>query len=174
MPEELAPALPPHIDTLVRKVLESACEQGLRLATAESCTGGLLASLLTDVSGSSHAFERGFVVYTDEAKTEMLSVSKQLIERETAVSEQVARAMAEGGLRYSRADLCVSITGYAGAAGEDDPAGLVHFALAERRQPTRHVVRQFADTSRAGVRLGSIGVALELLEAALADTQPAF
>src|SRR3954468_23950709 len=119
MAEALEPALPPDIDRLAQDVLSEACERELMLATAESCTGGLLASLLTDIPGKSHAFERGFVTYTNEAKHEMLGVPSQVLEIDGPVSEICARAMAEGALAHSRAQLAVSITGYAeGAPGQ--------------------------------------------------------
>lgn len=169
MPEELAAVLPPELNQKVLHVLELACERHMRLATAESCTGGLLASLLTDVPGYSHAFERGFVVYTDDAKYEMLGVRRHLLEEAGAVSEEVARVMADGGLRFSHADLCVSITGFAGGGGPDSTPGLVHFGLARRRHPTRHHVEQFKDVSRSGVRLGCIARALSMLQEAIED-----
>src|SRR4051812_11735806 len=98
MAEALDPAVPPVVDDLTKLVLADACDRGLTLATAESCTGGLLASLLTDIPGQSHAFERGFVVYTKDAKHEMLGVSREILEKDGAVSEACARAMAEGAL----------------------------------------------------------------------------
>src|SRR3954468_1509860 len=107
MAEALEPALPPDIDRLAQDVLDAACERELMLATAESCTGGLLASLLTDIPGKSHAFERGFVTYTDEARHEMLGVPTEVLQGEGAVSEPAARAMAEGALAHGRAHLAV-------------------------------------------------------------------
>ncbi|HHN67343.1 MAG TPA: CinA family protein, partial [Thermopetrobacter sp.] len=98
----------------VKETLDMAREAGLMIATAESCTGGLLAAALTAVAGSSTVFERGFVTYSNEAKTDLLDVPAKLIEEHGAVSEQVARDMAEGALRHSKADLTVSITGIAG------------------------------------------------------------
>src|SRR5512135_741068 len=118
MAEALDPAIPGSVDELAKLVLREASERGLRLATAESCTGGLLASLLTDIPGRSHAFERGFVTYTDEAKHEMLGVPRQVLEADGAVSEACARAMAEGVLACSKAQVAVSITGFAEGAGQ--------------------------------------------------------
>lgn len=172
MPEELSPVLSPHVDRLVQTVLQRACDRNLRLATAESCTGGLLASLLTDVEGCSHAFERGFVVYTDDAKHEMLGVRRHLLEEAGAVSEEVARAMAEGGLRFSHADICLSVTGFAGPGGPESTPGLVYFGIARRRRPTRVVEERFTDGSRSGVRLASIERGLELIDEALDDDEP--
>src|SRR5690606_29585853 len=130
MTETLSPALPDDLEALIDRVLQQACDRGLTLATAESCTGGLIASVLTDVEGRSHAFERGYVVSTTEAKAQELSVPLRLIEQNGAVSEPVARAMAEGALRCSGASAAVAVTGFAGKAGPDDEPGLVHFALA--------------------------------------------
>jgi nicotinamide-nucleotide amidase len=162
MAEALEPALPPAVDELAQFVLREACDRGLMLATAESCTGGLLASLLTDIPGMSHAFERGFVTYTDEAKHELLGVPKAVLETDGAVSERSARAMAEGAIAHSRADLACSITGYAeGAPGQ--PAGLVHFACARKDQPTTHREMRFGDIGRAQVRLRALDTALAMI-----------
>lgn len=172
MAEALAPPLPDDIDRLADAVLTLACDRGLRLATAESCTGGLLASLLTDIPGKSHAFERGFVTYTDEAKHEMLGVSLALIRECGAVSEPCAIAMARGALGHASADVAVSITGFTeGAPGQ--PAGLVHFACACREGPTRHRVEVFGEVGRAEVRLSALRVALALLHESLATVAPA-
>lgn len=164
MAEALDPALPPHIDKLAHRVLQEACDRGLSLAAAESCTGGLLASLLTDLPGLSHVFERGFVTYSNEAKTELLGVPEAMIARFTPVSEPVARAMAEGALARSRADLAMSITGYAeSGASADEVGGLVHFACARRGRPTQHQVARFGEIGRAKVRLKCLETALEMM-----------
>src|SRR3954465_1326541 len=107
MAEALDPAMPPEVDALAQRVLREACARDLLLATAESCTGGLLASLLTDIPGKSHAFERGFVTYSNAAKTELLGVGETLLADHGAVSEAAARAMAEGAIAHSQADLAV-------------------------------------------------------------------
>lgn len=166
MPETLAPVLPPHVDALVERVLQRACERDLRLVTAESCTGGLVASLLTDVTGASHAFERGFVTYTNEAKHEQLGVPQALLDDPGPVSEAVARAMAEGALKNSRGDLAVAITGFAGP-GHGATPGLVHFAVASRGGETLHLRRHFIESDKAGVRLRAVEAALELLREGL-------
>jgi nicotinamide-nucleotide amidase len=163
LPETLAEAITEVDGRLVERVLRAACDRALRLAAAESCTGGFLASLLTDVEGCSHAFERGFVTYTNESKHELLGVPLGMLDSPGPVSEPVARAMAEGALARSHADIAVSITGYAGAGGPESIPGLVHFATARRGQPVHHRRRQFAETDRAGVRLRSIEVALDML-----------
>jgi nicotinamide-nucleotide amidase len=167
MAEALDPAIPDDIERLAQEVLQAACDRELMLATAESCTGGLLASLLTDIPGKSHAFERGFVTYSDDAKHEVLSVSRAILDADGAVSEASARAMAEGAIAVSRADLAVSITGFTEAA-PDGPAGLVHFACARRGGPTRHRMEQFGDLGRAEVRLRALRVALALFRDGLA------
>jgi nicotinamide-nucleotide amidase len=168
MTETLSPALPDNIERQVERVLDAACDRELSLATAESCTGGLLASLLTDVEGAAHAFERGFVTYSNEAKAELLGVDPALLEDPGPVSEPVARAMAEGALARSRADLAVSVTGFAGPGGPGDTPGLVHFGLAVRGGPTRCLKKQFRETDRAGVRLAALKTALDLFEEGLA------
>lgn len=162
MAEALAPPLPDDIDQMAEAVLALACERKLMLAVAESCTGGLLASLLTDIPGKSHCFERGFVTYTDEAKLELLGVEAEILQTAGAVSEPAARAMAEGALSHSHADVSVAITGFA-EGGPDQPAGLVHFGCARRGGPTRHRVECFGPVGRAEVRLSALRVALAML-----------
>lgn len=169
MTEELSPALPNDVEARIDRVLQGAGDRGLTLATAESCTGGLIASVLTDVEGRSHAFERGYVVYTDDAKAEELAVPTRLIDQNGAVSEPVARAMAEGALRRSGAGLAVAVTGFAGSAGPDDEPGLVHFALAAAGAPTVHEEHHFGDLGRGPVRLECLRVALRMLEQAVTN-----
>jgi nicotinamide-nucleotide amidase len=146
-------------------LLADARAKGLKIATAESCTGGLIAGLLTEIAGSSDVFERGFVTYSNDAKHEMLGVRQSLLERHGAVSEEVARAMAEGALKKSHADLAVAVTGIAGPGGGTDtkPVGLVHIALARKDGAVRHRVCEFGDIGRTEVRLATIDAALELL-----------
>jgi nicotinamide-nucleotide amidase len=169
MAEALDPILPPDIDELTQAVLEAACARGLTLATAESCTGGLLASLLTDVPGCSHAFDRGFVVYTDEAKIELLDVSPSFLPDGGAVSQPTAIAMAEGAIRRSNADVAVSITGWAEEVGDPKrPGGLVHFACARRGGYTHHRQAQFGDIGRGPLRIECLRVALRMLQQAVA------
>jgi len=142
--------------------------EGLRIVTAESCTGGLLAALLTEVPGSSTVVERGFVTYSNEAKTDMLGIAADLIAQHGAVSEPVARAMAEGALGRSHADVAVSITGIAGPGGATatKPVGLVHFAVA-RGAHTGALERRYGDLGRGIVREKAVEDALGLLAAAL-------
>jgi nicotinamide-nucleotide amidase len=169
MTETLDPVLPPEVEDRAHRVLDLACERELYLATAESCTGGLLAALLTDVPGCSHVFERGFVVYSKQAKCDLLGIERQRVESCGAVSEEIAVAMAHGALRRSKADIALSITGYAGPPGKDDDGeeGLVHFACARRDGETLHRKEQFGEIGRQGVRLAALGVALEMIEEAL-------
>jgi nicotinamide-nucleotide amidase len=162
MAEALDPALPPELDRLAQAVLRRACDLDLKLAAAESCTGGLLASLLTDVPGMSHAFERGFVTYTNEAKHELLGVPFAILDGPGAVSKACAIAMAEGALANSRGDLAASITGYTEGAS-DQPAGLVHFACAAKGKATTHRVMLFGDVGRAAVRLRALETSLGML-----------
>jgi nicotinamide-nucleotide amidase len=142
---------------------------GLMAATAESCTGGLIAALLTEIPGSSAVLERGFVVYSNAAKQDLLGVSAETLARYGAVSAETARAMAEGALGASRAEVAVSVTGVAGPDGgsAEKPVGLVHFACARRGKPTVAREEQFGDIGRGAVRLASVRVGVDLLEAAL-------
>lgn len=151
------------------EVLELAKARHVMLATAESCTGGLVAAHLTEIAGSSAVVDRSFVTYSNEAKAEMLGVPMAQIETQGAVSEPVARAMAEGALTHSRAALAVSITGVAGPGGgsEAKPVGLVWFAIAGRTRPTQALVRRFGDVGRSKVRELSVETALALFKRAL-------
>jgi nicotinamide-nucleotide amidase len=149
---------------LANTLFVAARAKGIRIATAESCTGGLVAAALTEIAGSSDVFERGFVTYSNEAKTDLLGVPQHLIATEGAVSEAVARAMAERCLIYSRASLAVSITGIAGPGGgsAEKPVGLVHFAVAQHGQATSHLRMTFGDLGRSGIRQAAVETALQL------------
>src|SRR3984957_12776632 len=142
---------------------------GLMAVTAESCTGGLIAGLLTEIPGSSNVVERGFVVYSNAAKQELLGVPAETLATYGAVSSEAAVAMAEGALRASRAEVAVSVTGIAGPDGGTaaKPVGLVHFACARRGRPTVAREERFGDIGRGAVRLASVAVGLDLLEAAI-------
>ena len=150
---------------LAARVLDACRTAGLMVATAESCTGGMVAAALTDIPGSSDVVERGFVTYSNEAKSELLGVPAAMIEAHGAVSEPVARAMAEGALTQSRADLAVAITGVAGPGGgtATKPEGLVHFACARTGRATRHERIEFGALGRDEVRRRSVVQALEML-----------
>lgn len=155
---------PDDIDALARQILEAAAARGLMIATAESCTGGLVAGALTAVAGSSAVVERGFVTYSNAAKSELLGIPADLIDGHGAVSETVARAMAQGTLARSAAAVSVAVTGIAGPGGgsADKPVGLVHFAAAGPGGLI-HLEQRFGDIGREAVRLESVRAALRLL-----------
>jgi len=163
----LQPAIPDQLDEQAERLMRRLCDKDLTIATAESCTGGMLAALLTDIEGAGHGFERGFVTYTKQSKTELLGIDPDLLDQNDAVSEPVARAMAEGALDGSKADLALGVTGFAGPAGDGCEEGLVHFALAQRDQPTQHRVEHFGAAGRGPVRVQSLKAMLEMLEEAL-------
>lgn len=169
MTETLSATLPNDVEAHVEAVLTAADRRGVSLATAESCTGGLVASVLTDVEGRSHVFERGYVVYTDDAKADELAVPPRLLEEHGAVSEPVARAMAEGALRTSGAGVALAVTGFAGPAGPDDEPGRVHFALAAAGAPTVHEEHHFGDIGRGPCRIECLRVALRMLHSAVTN-----
>jgi len=154
----------PPILRLAEAVLAACRSRGLRIATAESCTGGLIAGTLTAVSGSSDVVERGFVTYTNESKCAMLDVAEPLIATHGAVSEPVARAMAQGALAHSPADIVVAVTGIAGPAGgtPEKPVGLVHLAAARRGSGVVHERHVFAG-DRAAVRERTVETALRMI-----------
>lgn len=147
--------------------MNALCDRGLKVATAESCTGGMLAALLTDIDGCSHGFDRGFVTYAKDAKTDLLGIEPAVLDCNEAVSEAVARAMAEGALKRSRADIALGVTGFAGPAEQGCEEGLVHFAVAVRGEATRHRVEHFGTEGRGPVRIKSLRVMLDMLEEAL-------
>jgi nicotinamide-nucleotide amidase len=151
------------------RVLEACRKQRLLLATAESCTGGLIAALLTEIPGSSDVLDCGFVTYSNAAKIESLGVPAALISGHGAVSEEVARVMAEGALNYSHTGIAISVTGFAGPKGGSatKPVGLVHLACARKGRSTLHQECRFGDIGRSQVRLKSVEVALALLCKAL-------
>jgi nicotinamide-nucleotide amidase len=150
-------------------LLEACRTECLRIATAESCTGGLIAALLTEIPGSSDVLERGFVTYSNGSKIECLGVPADLIAAQGAISEAVARAMAEGTLAHSRADIAISTTGVAGPGGGSatKPVGLVHLAVAGKERATLHQECRFGDVGRDAVRLKSIEAALALTRQAV-------
>jgi nicotinamide-nucleotide amidase len=137
----------------------------LKIAAAESCTGGLLAATLTEIAGSSDVFERGFVTYSNEAKQDMLAVPPMVLDNHGAVSRETAQAMAEGALAHAPADLTMSITGIAGPGGAvpGKPVGLVHFAGASRRGLLLHRERKYGDIGRTQVRRACVIEALAML-----------
>lgn len=158
--ETLSPVLPNEVEETTRRLLAKACERDISFATAESCTGGMLASLLTDVQGVAHAFDRGFVTYSSEAKTEMLGVPAELIVEKGAVSSEVAIAMAEGALKRSRANVTLAITGF---ADKGEEPGLVHFACARAGRKTAHREEHFGPVGRGATRIQCMRVAVEMM-----------
>ena len=159
---------PADILIMAEAVVTQSRRSGLLVATAESCTGGLVAGAITAVPGSSSALDRGFVTYSNEAKTQMLGVPADLIANHGAVSEPVARAMAGGVLAKASAQVSVAVTGIAGPGGgsSDKPVGLVHFAAAGPLALV-HIEHRFGDIGRDAIRLESVRVALSLLLAQL-------
>lgn len=167
MSETLEPSLPKALDERAERLMRRLCDKGWTVATAESCTGGMMAALLTDVEGAGHGFDRGFVTYAKEAKTDLLGIECGLLDHNDAVSEAVARAMAEGALSRSSADIAIGVTGFAGPAGDGCEEGLVHFALASRTGQPQHRVEHFGAIGRGPVRVRALEVMLDMLEQAL-------
>lgn len=160
-------------EAIVRRaadVVAAAKRHGRCIVTAESCTGGILASVLSDAPGAADQLAGGFVTYTKQQKTVALGVPAELLARESAVSVPVARAMAEGALTQSHADIALAITGVAGPDRDEDgnPVGLVYFAIAERDRDTVHHRHDFGDLGRGKVRYAAAMTALELLRRAIA------
>jgi nicotinamide-nucleotide amidase len=154
-----------EIIAAAQSLIEFCRRRSQMIATAESCTGGLVAGALTAIAGSSHVVDRGFVTYSNAAKQTMLDVPAETIAQFGAVSRQTAEAMARGALAHSQADVVVAITGIAGPGGgsPDKPVGLVHFAAAARAGSTNHEERRFGDIGRAEVRRQSVLIALGML-----------
>ena len=155
----------PALLSLAKTVLDEARAKNLRIACAESCTGGLVAGLLSEIPGASDVLERGFVTYSNEAKEEMLGVPHALIAEHGAVSAQVARAMAEGAVAHSHAQLALAVTGIAGPGGGTKlkPVGLVYIAAHRDGRTTQYEEHRFGDIGRTNVRLKSVEAALLLL-----------
>ena len=152
----------PELLQQAEAILAAARARGLKIATAESCTGGLIAGLLTEIAGSSDVFERGFVTYSNQAKMDLLGVPEELLRAHGAVSAEVAQAMADGAVRNARADIAVAVTGIAGPGGgsAEKPVGLVFIAVPGTVQEHR-----FGDIGRHDVRLATVKAALALLAA---------
>ncbi|MEM7546644.1 MAG: CinA family protein [Pseudomonadota bacterium] len=159
-----------NITTKARTVLGELSARSLMLATVESCTGGMIAAALTDIAGSSTVVERGFVTYSNAAKSEMVGVDPTLIETHGAVSAEVAEAMARGGIARSKADIAIAVTGIAGPGGSDfKPEGLVCFHVAARTGAGFGVTREFGPQGRATVRELSVLEALDMVRAIAGD-----
>jgi nicotinamide-nucleotide amidase len=159
---------PPDLIAQAEAILDCLRKRSLRLAAAESCTGGLVTALLTEIAGSSDVVESGFVTYSNAAKHEVLGVPDEMLAEHGAVSEPVARAMAQGALTHSAADIAVSVTGIVGPGGGSaaKPVGLVHFAAARHGGKVLHRECRFGDIGRGAVRLKSVEVALALVRQA--------
>lgn len=159
------------LQSLAREVIEGCRRRGWMVATAESCTGGLIAACLTEIAGSSVAVDRGFVTYHNDAKRDVLGVAQSLLDRVGAVSEEVARAMAEGALNASQATVAVSCTGVAGPGGgsPDKPVGLVHMAVARRGGATRHQRMTYGEIGRDAVREKTVRDALGMVMDAIRE-----
>ena len=155
------------------KLLAELQARSMMLATAESCTGGLISALLTEIPGSSAVVERAYVTYSNEAKMQCIGVPEALLTTHGAVSEEVARAMAEGALKNSNAHITVSVTGIAGPGGEtpNKPVGLVHIAAVLKGQPTIHQECRYGDIGRSEVRLATVRSAIDLLTVQLAASE---
>jgi nicotinamide-nucleotide amidase len=160
---------PLEVETLARLLIDEVRERHLRVVTAESCTGGLVAAAICSIPGASDVFERGFVTYTNRAKEEMLGVPGDLIADFGAVSEPVARMMAEGALNHSRAHIAVAITGVAGPGGGSPmkPVGTVHIATARSTAGIRHRHEVFDGETRLDVQMAAVAVALQMMRDAI-------
>jgi len=152
------------LDVFAQKTLEACRTHGLTVATAESCTGGMIGAALTAIAGSSDVVDRGFITYSNQAKMDMLGVTPEALDKYGAVSELVAEQMAQGGLRAAQTDLCVAVTGIAGPDGgsADKPVGLVYLACAKKNSAPI-VERHVFEGDRADVRFQTAKRALELL-----------
>lgn len=139
------------------------CDKDLSVATAESCTGGMLASLLTDIEGCGHGFDRGLVTYSGDAKQELLGLPAELVDCNDAVNADVARAMAEGALARCKADIALSVTGFAGPSEQQHEEGLVFMACARRGAETKLVERHFGAIGRGPVRIEALKVLVAML-----------
>ncbi|MCC3306071.1 CinA family protein [Sneathiella sp. HT1-7] len=158
-----------EIEKLATEVLEKCRGKKWQLATAESCTGGLIGGALTDIAGSSDVFDRGFITYSNKAKARVIGVSTEILRSHGAVSEETARAMALGALKTAGANLTVAVTGIAGpgGGGPGKPVGLVHFAVATDSGVAEHRKMEYGDIGRSEVRLATVQTALEMLLAAV-------
>jgi nicotinamide-nucleotide amidase len=157
-------AFDPDLTAAAAALLDSYRQAGLRIVTAESCTGGLIAACLTEIAGSSDVVERGFVTYSNEAKTEVLGLPAATLREHGAVSSHAAKAMAAGALAHSPADVAVAVTGIAGPGGGTaaKPVGLVYIA-AQRRDQTAEIERHMFAGDRNAIRMASVAAALDLL-----------
>ena len=156
---------PADIEAMATRIIAAFGARRLTLATAESCTGGLIVGALTEISGSSAVVDRGFVTYSNQAKIDLLGVGSETLERCGAVSRQTAMEMVEGALSRSGCDVAVAVTGIAGPGGgtEEKPVGLVHLAARSRNGPLLHREMRYGDLGRTEIRLATVRTALEML-----------
>ena len=171
MTETLEPAIGEELDRKAEEAMRRLCSQDLKVATAESCTGGMLASLLTDIEGCGHGFDRGFVTYSPEAKQELLGLSPEVVSCNEAVNAQVARAMAEGALARGRADIALSVTGFAGPPPDEQEEGLVFLACARRGGDTKVEERHYGAIGRGPVRIRALNDLVDMLCRAIDDAK---
>ena len=167
MSETLEPALPDELDEMAEREMRRLCDRGLTVATAESCTGGMLASLLTDIHGCAHGFDRGFVTYSPESKQDLLGLDRAIVEENEAVNPAVARAMAEGALGRCNADIALAVTGFAGPGGDDHEEGLVYVGQAMRGREAVVEEHRFGPIGRGPIRLAALNVMLQMLGRAI-------
>lgn len=171
MSETLQPALPDELDAYAERLMKALCARDLMVATAESCTGGMLAALLTDIDGAGHGFDRGFVTYDARSKQDLFGLTAEMTERNQAVTAAVARAMAEGALQNSNADIALSVTGFAGPTPHGEE-GLVHFGCARPGKPTLLREEHFGSCGRGPIRIAALRVLLEMLQTAIDESKP--
>lgn len=155
--------LPPHSRDLAKETLHRVSEADLRIATAESCTAGLLAAVVTNVEGCGHVFDRGFVTYELTAKCDMLGLSEKIVEDNAAVNKEVALAMAEAALKKSIADIAIGITGFAGKCADDQEEGLVFIGLAAKGQDTIYRENHYGAEGRDTIRQAALHTAFEMI-----------
>ncbi|HET9335251.1 MAG TPA: CinA family protein [Sphingomicrobium sp.] len=170
MSETLQPALGQELDRKAEQAMRRLCDRKLTVATAESCTGGMLASLLTDIEGCGHGFDRGFVTYSAAAKQELLGLPAELVDHNDAVNAEVARAMAEGALDRCTADIALSVTGFAGPSGPNCEEGLVYMACARRGGETKVEERHFGPIGRGPVRIEALKALIDMMCEAIDET----
>jgi nicotinamide-nucleotide amidase len=158
------------MEAAIKRMMEEAREKGIKIVTVESCTGGLIGKLLTDQPGASHVYERGYITYSNEGKSDLVDVPPSLLKQHGAVSEQVAIAMAEGALHRTPTQLSVSVTGIAGPDGgsAEKPVGLVYIGIAVKEGPAKCVKCQFSG-SRAEIRQKGAEKAIQMLMEAVHD-----
>lgn len=156
---------PADIEAAAARIIAEFSAGGLTLATAESCTGGLIIGALTEISGSSSVVDRGFITYSNQAKIDLLGVQPETLERFGAVSRQTALEMVDGALRQAGSDLAVAVTGIAGPGGgsADKPVGLVHLAAGSAKGKRLHREMRYGELGRSGIRLATVRTALQML-----------